>query len=66
MYVRTYLDVEQHGLGGGRVAEVLEDGDEVVQVVPVHGADVVEALKSVGIMWDEVPVYISVWSLWCG
>jgi hypothetical protein len=38
-----HLDVEQHGLGAGRVAEVLEDGDEVVQVVPVHGADVVEA-----------------------
>jgi len=37
--------VEEDGLGGGRVAEVLQDGDEVVQVVPVHGADVVEALE---------------------
>lgn len=40
----THLDVQQHGLGGGRVPQVLEDGDEVVEVVPVHWADVVEAL----------------------
>mmetsp|Transcript_6569 Transcript_6569/g.27608 ORF Transcript_6569/g.27608 Transcript_6569/m.27608 type:complete len:481 (-) Transcript_6569:256-1698(-) len=37
------LEVQQHGLVlVGRVAEVLEDGHQVVEVVPVDGADVVE------------------------
>mmetsp|Transcript_34849 Transcript_34849/g.84682 ORF Transcript_34849/g.84682 Transcript_34849/m.84682 type:complete len:610 (+) Transcript_34849:34-1863(+) len=37
------LDVEQHGLVAAAVAHALEDGDEVVEVVAVDGADVVEA-----------------------
>ena len=38
------LDVQQHRLGDRHVvADVLEDGHQVVQVVRVHGPDVVEA-----------------------
>lgn len=36
-------DVDEHGAGGLGALHLLEDGDEVVHVVAVDGADVVEA-----------------------
>ena len=48
------LDVEKHRLVAVGIAELLEDGDEVVQVVAVEGSDVVEAeLLEQGAAGDE-------------
>lgn len=35
-------DVDKHGAGGLRALDLPEDGDEVIDVVAVDGADVVE------------------------
>jgi hypothetical protein len=37
------LDVEQDGLRAAAVADVLQDRHQVIEVVPVHRSDVVEA-----------------------
>mmetsp|Transcript_9180 Transcript_9180/g.21586 ORF Transcript_9180/g.21586 Transcript_9180/m.21586 type:complete len:318 (+) Transcript_9180:892-1845(+) len=48
------LDVEKHRLVAVGIAELLEDGDEVVQVVAVEGSDVIEAqLLEQGAAGDE-------------